>query len=279
MTERPIPFSGPMVRAILAGRKSQTRRCLTPQPDAALDHHKGRIVTRFNPVGAAVKTGLMAYEANDCAGPIFAFRQGKDSIKADISCPYGVPGDRLWVREAWTADFEWAEDVDKRALRWWHEMPAAFRGPANVIYTYYHADDSAWHCHPDEGPAYPASWAPAEDDWEGVRWRPSIHMPRWASRLTLELTNVRVERLQDIGEDDAIDEGCGFDFDPLDDDGVEKFDATPRGHFAQLWDKLHGHRRCGWQANPWVWVLEFRRVDAWDQQPMASTASQDLAGA
>jgi hypothetical protein len=93
-------------------------------------------------------------------------------------------------------------------------------------------------------------------------WRSPIHMPRWASRLLLELTAVRVERLQAITEDDAIGEGCGFDGDPIGDDDEVVFDRTPRGHFAQLWDSLNAKRGYGWNSNPWVWVIEFARVGA-----------------
>lgn len=183
MKERPILFSGPMVRAILAGRKTMTRRVMKPQPDYELVRP---VVDR--------KTGeVHAY----C-----------DPEPTGLKCPYGVPGDRLWVRECW--------------------------GPCEGGVCY----------RADEGPKV------VPDDG---RWHPSIHMPRWASRITLEVTDVRVERVQDITPAACASEG--FDF-------VVTDGLMPRGQFAKLWDALNSKRGFGWEANPWVWVVDFRRTES-----------------
>ncbi len=173
--ERPILFSGPMVRAILDGRKTQTRRVITPQPDGD-----------------------------------FPFRQ---------RCPYGKPGDRLWVRETWTHEDSWCSGVDC-------EQPS---------HVYHRATES-----------YPDS----------MRWRPSIFMPRWASRIDLEVVSVRVERLQEIGEDDAKAEGVEPSRAGQDERGPVK---TYRTGFVRAWDTING-KRAPWVSNPWVWVVEFREV-------------------
>lgn len=175
MKERPILFSAPMVRALLDGRKTQTRRVVKPQPTA----------TREEAIRTYGKGGTFILEAG-----FFGVR-----------CPYGQLGDRLWVRETWGA---------------------CAGSPV------YRADDNAT-C-PDGG-----------------RWKPSIHMPRWASRITLEVTGVRVERLQDISEEDAIAEG------------VPEQRGDPWA-FQCLWDSINGAReRCSWAANPWVWAITFSR--------------------
>lgn len=211
MADRPILFSGPMVRAILDGRKTQTRRVVKDQPEFG-----------------------EKYAAHD---PWF----GEDGLwrwmhgvvcreRTAVRCRYGVVGDRLWVRETFqyeskTGDFEW--DVKNCLIR-------------------YRATE------PDAGP-----WVNAEDV-ESSAWRPSIHMPRWASRLTLEVTGVRVERVQDISAKDAVSEAClpgraGMRTIAL--NGVTAFDA-----FRQTWDSLNAKRGYSWDANPWVWVLEFKRI-------------------
>lgn len=230
MTDRPIVFGASSVLSIIAGEKTQTRRVVR--------------VTQRTP-------GLAAVLEPPCGLP------ARPHVAVEL-CPHGQPGDRLWVREQWTADLDWPDD-DGPETRWWHEMPVAFRGPLNTLHTYYRADGTAWYCSP-EGVSREATWVPTAIDLEGARWMSSRFMPRWASRLLLEVTSVRVERLQAITEDDAIGEGCGFDGDPIGDDGEEVFDRTPRGNFAQLWDSLNAKRGHGWASNPWVWVVEFKRV-------------------
>ena len=179
MTERQIIFSAPMVRAILSGSKSQTRRVVNPSHRAQIDLSRG---------------------------------------------------DRLWVRETWQAI-----DGNELALRIMTEP------------------------HPSRGWIEYAATVP-EGHEPPPRWRPSIHMPRWASRITLEVTGVRVERLQDISEADALAEGIarhadgnGFHIE----DGMHYSD-DPRESFASLWDSINGHG--SWDANPWVFVIEFKRI-------------------
>lgn len=220
MKERPILFSGPMVRAILEGRKTVTRRVMKPQPDF---------------LGSMVD-------------PNTPFKTLDAGLHARITCPYGEPGDRLWVRETWTdvnmcgaPALAYRADEDIRDLM---EEPGFLddRGAFNY-------DD------PRVKPYPFACWYAELDQ---ARWRPSIHMPRWASRILLEITSVRVERLQDISEEQAIAEGPP---------GLA-FPAPPGSHwvtedgrrraFMRLWDDVNG--AGAWDANPWVWVVEFKRV-------------------
>ncbi|MBA3852911.1 MAG: hypothetical protein C0503_00770 [Gemmatimonas sp.] len=201
MIERPILFSGPMVRAILAGHKTQTRRVVrgdfdTIQPSVMTTDGK-MLESHWTATGPAGRVGLVS--------------------------PYGVDGHKLWVRETW--DFRpWATE----------DAPTAVR----VAYA---ADGE------QRDVVAPADWNPTL--FGTARWRPSIHMPRWASRLTLEVTDVRVERLQCMSEEDAIAEGVV---------APARWASVPG--FAVLWDSLNAARGFGWDANPWVWVIEFRRV-------------------
>lgn len=192
MKERPILFSGPMVRAILEGKKTQTRRVVKPQPD---QQH----ALALPPLPA--------------------------------SCPYGKPGDRLWVRER---------------ISWEH-------AGGNWLGVTYAADG-----HYEEFLEPPVDWN--TDD--PPKTRPSIHMPRWASRLTLEITEVRVQRLQDISEEDAIAEGMpNFIGRTVNGIAVVRQSPTPREEFATLWDSINGKRPgCSWSDNPCVWAITFRRI-------------------
>lgn len=251
MTERPILFSAPMVRAILAGRKTQTRRVV--QLPRWVQHKQPDLGKAFADRGGA---------GNPFARPGEAYLHvpcAEDDSVQRVYSPFGAPGDRLWVREAWTAELEWPVDPGEDPVRWWHQVPAAFRGPKNVMHTFYRADGSAWDCAAD-GTKMETTWVPTVDDWEEVRWNASIHMPRWASRLTLEIIDVRVERLQDISEDDAVAEG------------VERLELTARSHYHLLWNDINAKRGAGWALNPFVWVLEFRGVDTWGEQVNAQLA-------
>lgn len=194
-TEKPILFSGEMVRAILDGRKTQTRRVVKPQPwDEAL-HTAGGCGWAW------AKSGPGATQFDWNTTPV--------ALAAQITkyCPYGLPGTRLWVRETWQCD-----PVNHRTL--------CYRATG-------HGSDCKIPTH---------------------LWRPSIHMPRWASRITLEITAVHVERLREITNEDARAEGC---------------EVTASDHtvdtFADLWESIHGPE--SWAANPWVWVIEFRRIE------------------
>ncbi|HFQ8762057.1 TPA: hypothetical protein ACHTJG_000860 [Pseudomonas aeruginosa] len=214
--ERPILFNDQMVRAILEGRKTVTRRVVTPQPDF---------------LGSMVD-------------PNTPFKTLDAGLHARITCPYGQPGDRLWVRETWTdvnmcgaPALAYRADEDIRDLM---EEPGFLddRGAFNY-------DD------PRVKPYPFACWYAELDQ---ARWRPSIHMPRWACRILLEITAVRVERLQDISNDQAIAEG--IDTHPMGFYGNGCI--TAGGAFLELWESINGDGR--WADNPWVWVIEFKRV-------------------
>jgi len=219
MAERPILFSGPMVRALLAGTKTQTRRVVSKQATHDLYYQRMYGVSPPpNPVAFGTP-GLWRIVGPD-------YPDGKDD---DVTCPYGQPGDRLWVREAFMhepADYCWEASVS---------IPSR---PASTVYR---AD-------------YPESQP-------GEGWKPSIHMPRNLCRLVLEVTAVRVERLQAITEADAQAEGVERDGESFW-RGYAKghYDLFPdaRGSYASLWVSINGEG--SWDANPWVWAVSFRRV-------------------
>jgi hypothetical protein len=232
--ERPILFSGPMVRAILDGSKTQTRRVITDQP---WKHPGGK------------------YEPHDpfvhADGITWGWMSGVVSYtENDQRCRYGAPGDRLWVREA-HAVLDMRSDVTDFAVA---REPRG-EWPASVTYL---ADDSTlWFPNVDA-----RDWRIGFDNDHVIR-RPSIHMPRWACRLVLELTDVRVERVQAITNDDAVDEGCLGGGEPFrDGEGEWRVpNVSPRDEYRALWDSLNAKRGFGWDVNSWVWVLSFRRVE------------------
>lgn len=211
MRERPILFSGPMVRAILSGQKTQTRRVVK--------------ITHRTP-------GLAA-----CLQP--SVGEPRPRTAAEL-CPYGQPGDRLWVREAWQHT---------------NHPLGPYQDGCPVYYRADYLDD----------PHGPDGERSAEGKYRS--WRPSIHMPRTACRLELEILGVRVERLQAINEHDAQAEGadalnfdnCGaFERDLFDMPLMEN--GTPRRNgFALLWEAINGDG--SWASNPWVWVVEFKLVE------------------
>jgi hypothetical protein len=236
MKERPILFSGPMVRAILEGRKTVTRRALNARALQLIEYGARCDECHPPPVDGDIYPNDASYYAG--------------------FCPYGQPGDRLWVREAWQYA-DWTEE-----------------GEPHIGYQ----ADGARIIHeevPEEWAARLESvWADLSDtanyDIDGRaadrQWRPSIHMPRWASRILLEITAVRVERLQDISEEQARAEGTEpYSVSSLAEDEIELVDAplkepgnSYRNGFAMLWESLNGSG--SWAANPWVWVVEFKRV-------------------
>lgn len=210
MTEHPILFTGEMVRAILDGRKTMTRRVVKL---AGIDFRGcgGDKGTDWNDPSS---WGFEDEDGNEWA---LAAHPLVDHV---IPCPHGVPGDTLWVRESFSAWFQCIHWYNYKGIR--DDLAAS-----NVFYR-------ATHHYPD-------------DD---QKWVPSIFMPRWASRITLEITGVRVERVQEISEADAIAEGMTM---------IGPAALTNRTSFARLWDTINAKRGYGWDVNPWVWVVEFRR--------------------
>ena len=224
MTERPILFNGPMVRALLDGRKTQTRRIIKPQPS----DYRPSTVAPQRLRGQLPKHDQPYFDAYN-GGPHWCWwdeynRQGADWIK----CPYGVPGDSLWVRETW-ALHERFTDVGR----------VVYAATANRSWTEAHRDV----------PIDAIGDRPARPFQQG--FKPSIHMPRWACRLTLEITDVRAERLQDISEADAEAEGV------QDPSLVPILGAfwSSRDGYARLWEHING--KGSWAANPWVWAVTF----------------------
>lgn len=217
MKERPILFSGAMVRAILEGRKTVTRRVVKPS-----------LVDRFDPPRGQADV--------DAGYPFVEFDDGY--VSAVKICPYGQPGDRLWVRETfgYVSPDEYERALDECNIEYRADLPPGCTDR-------------------------PGQW-PADEcigDPDRPRWRPSIHMPRRASRILLEITAVRVERLQDISYQQALDEGvrdAGEGFFDVEDS--RHLAADPRESFASLWESINGAE--SWDANPWVWVVEFKRV-------------------
>ena len=210
--DRPILFSGEMVRAILAGHKTQTRRVIKLPTWSTLD--------------------WADFETDDAGKPVIICEE--TGCLAEMPCPYGQPGDRLWVRETWIPDPPQDDTWDYYAftdgvLYNFDNLPNRFKKPKHIIYR--------------------ASWNGID-----LRWRPSIFMPRWASRLTLEVVSVRVERVQEISNPDAQAEGVGW-WQPV---GGEK---DYRLEYSMLWNRINAKRGYSWDSNPWAWVIEFKRCD------------------
>lgn len=212
MKERPILMSAPMVRACLDGTKTQTRRAIKEQPQE---------------MSTAGRSGDEWYwKSNKLdAGYCHTSRRSMERLMEPHS-PYGQPGDRLWVRENFM-DLQGTGiehyDADRRRQR---------------------------YAYMAESPA--GSWSDEARKDYGLKWKPSIHMPRAACRIELEITGVRVERLQEISEADAKTEGCcepacGPDY-----------TLYKRWAYRQLWNEING--AGAWDANPWVWVVEFKTV-------------------
>ncbi len=219
--ESPILFNGEMVRAILEDRKTQTRRLVMPQPvftgasGDSFEWHGGPALQRAGYGAPYVHTDRNAM------------------IHAMLTVSQWQPTERLWVRETW------APHPKHPRCR------VAYRAD---MMTYGLDNGQASKSEDSLGAILPSPIWP-EKPW-GKNWRPSIHMPRWASRLTLEIIRVEVEPIQDITFDDALAEGI-----QVDDGQLRK---TP--NFRQLWDSIHLHYGYGWSQNPWVWVIHFKRV-------------------
>lgn len=222
VTERPILFSGAMVRAILDERKSVTRRAVNRLAGFGP-------ITQFGPAPTRGYDWIFRDKAlrwNEIRNPMLFGR-----------CPYGQPGDRLWVRES-----HWRFTGCAHQGKPWEGFRESPDGDPYkaVCYDDYANLDGAHHA------------------CACVRV-PSIHMPRWASRLTLEITGIRVERLQEISIDDVLAEGIERDDDEA---NAGQYWREQTGHrFTQLWDSINAARGYGWDANPWVWQIEFRNVE------------------
>lgn len=221
-----------MVRALLDGSKTQTRR-IVKMPIDLIDR------VRFVRAEFADKCN------SDQCGAFWAM-EGDIPVGPPISCKYGQPGDRLWVRETWgVVSNDW--DENGNLIDWVPDRPATAISEMPFGQGYYsghaiYAADGA------------CEWA-GDDDGGGEprsAWHPSIHMPRAASRILLEVVSVRVERLQDISDADALAEGCSHK-------DMQHGDRLA-SVYARLWESING--AGSWDANPWVWVVEFKRVPA-----------------
>lgn len=191
--ERPILFNGSMVKAILIGMKTESRRVIKPQPDGWPVFHDGEWWQAKN-----------AYIHQDVR----------------IRCPYGIPGNRLWVRET-------------HGLCKFPGTETSF-GHTKVLYR-----------------------ADGETSYDIGKWRPSIHMQRWASRITLEVISIKVRRIQSILPSETVKEGMATE-QHISEETRIRF-AYDR--FPELWNSINAKRGFGWDVNPWVWVIEFRKVD------------------
>ncbi|WP_436879427.1 hypothetical protein [Escherichia coli] len=208
MKERGMIFNGEMVRAILDGRKTQTRRIMKVQPsDGFHPTHNGYdldLNAHWYTPGVVDKNGYLQPAKKDVFG-VADENEGH-------TCPFGAVGDRIWVRETFSAVPD-------------HDEPV---GCSALLYA-------------------------ADGDGPYGKWTPSIHMPRWASRITLEITGVRVDRLSNVSDEDA---------------GKEGYPANPAPYggsmdkwlwFRQLWDSIYPDQ--SFKHNPWVWVIEFKRIE------------------
>ena len=228
--ERPILFSGPMVRAILDGRKTQTRRVCKPQPNGFWD-------SATNAASHIYQPGYLPW-----------WQIGGINHK----CPYGKTGDHLWLREAWKTGCNLDKYSPKQIREKYEDAGYRLGDRANgkCCPMFYLAGGEH------------KRWGDCDiaDFGEWGKTRVSIHMPRWASRITLEITDVRIEQLQDITEHDAKSEGVemGFQFAGF---AADRHPAKAVGYkpmFRRLWGEINGPD--SWEANPWVWVVEFKRV-------------------
>lgn len=225
MKESPILFNTDMVQAIWSGHKSQTRR--------------------------VVKEELIVWQAEFESGNLPHVIRSEPSLQYYLEnrCPFGQIGDQLWVRETWHVEPNvqgWSMDENEPCTGW-IEYKAG--GSKEVTAPNF---DAVQRCFPK-----------GEVDWDFLPsdWRPSIFMPRWASRIQLEITNIRIERLNDISEQDAESEGCIAD--PCDHarqicEDIGCCGPTAKGHFKYIWESINGAN--SWDKNPWVWVIEFKVI-------------------
>lgn len=247
MKERGIIFTADMVRAILSGQKTQTRRVMKVQPDS---HQFGLLQITQSTKSSDI--GKYHWSESNACG---------NHIRSKLfSCPFGQVGDRLYVRETWAmlgnedgCAIDWNDNLVKDGGK---EAARIYRASCEQRPGNY----GLWSV-PDD-----ADWKPRTDNmqYEGA-WRPAIHMPRWASRITLEITHIGVQRLQSISQNDAEREGLyrlpatgRFCLAP----GLQYFGGAShdaREVFSWLWKSIYGEE--SWQSNPWVWAIQFKRID------------------
>jgi hypothetical protein len=236
MKEKPILFSAPMVRAILDGSKTQTRQVI--KPIGAVD-----IVTFL--------------EEDDTPDGNFGWCRHPCVIEKHITCPYGKIGDYLWVRETYSivresTDYETGGEYSAEN---WHKD---YGDPRPYLNGILRAGIKSAIYYPADGDDVCPTEMFDHIGLDGkIRWkksiphRPAIHMPRWASRITLRITDIRVERLNDLSEEDAVSEG-------ISDRCEDGCWTSAQEKFAVLWDSIHGYGE--WNTDPWVWVIEFERT-------------------
>jgi len=227
MKERPILMNAAMVRATLDGSKTQTRRIVNAKNKKWINGQSPwwkRVVHVLYGSAASI---ISCRQPTDTAW--VGFDVGTESGSPHYyKCPHGQPGDRLYVRETWSSD---EDDLEYAKAQ--HED---VMGGSPIFYF-------ATEAHPEIFP----------------KWRPSIHMPRWASRITLEIVSVRVERLQDISDGDVAAEGCKWN-EPLQfpQPDISKGNSPAQRAYCILWESING--KGSWDANPWVWVIEFKKI-------------------
>jgi hypothetical protein len=225
MNEKPILFKGEMVRAILAGNKTQTRRVIKPQPKIEIGGHHF-VIGPVNGDTYDPELVTCTYKHLWTTEGIKAFA----SYMVELFSPYGQVGDRLWVRESFA------------------KVPSTAYRLSEGVHQKVNPTDTYWSA------VYAENWTLSP-----IRMSPSIHMPRWASRINLEITNIRIEKVQQISEQDVWKEGIvrpdwWDNMDPWHDSEDEAGEM-----FAELWDSING-KTYPWKSNPWVWVVEFTQV-------------------
>lgn len=218
-----------MVRALLEGRKTQTRRIIKDE---------------------IVQNGKWLGFENHHENVWEVYGDNPTNWDGDVKmndwsefvkCPYGQPGTKLWVREAFCS----VDDTEYGGEEW--------------------VDYKATPRYAEPGVSHPGGWENSPDDLEALHWKPSIHMPRWASRITLEIVNVSVERVQDISEEDAMAEGftgyeCGCNRIMCESCMNTGWIEPPQLDFMFTWNDINAKRGYGWESNPFVWVVEFKKV-------------------
>lgn len=219
MKERPILFNDQRVRALLSDQQRQTRRIMKSQfLGPGQDNHEG------------------CYGIDVLSNHLQGNRvMGMENLS--YHCPYGQPGDRLWVRETWRGPL-----IDQSEIAEYERAPAQFKNPR---YCQYRADTS--------------QFSNAEDEDPHFGWQAGIHMPRWASRINLLITGIRVEKIQDISDDDVIAEGVQTDSHFLNNFFTMHHEAvSSKDAYRKQWALQYGG--TSWEVNPWVWVIDFMRV-------------------